>query len=130
LSNCGLRNGEPIKTGFHYEIDRYTWYRQEDDHWVELSECAYVKRFETWLLVEEDCSETDVGEAGVRAALRRASEVLEQKRFVRDTELNARVRYSRKAHALTGEIVCGECGGVGLHSCVCGLSRNLSEGGK
>lgn len=84
MGNCGLRYDEQIKTGFHYQIGDCTWYRQHAEHWIEQSSGAYVRRFETWLLVEQDCSETDVGEAGIKAALRYATEVLARKRALRE----------------------------------------------
>lgn len=90
----GLRDGETVKCEFHYKIGRYTWYRQNADHWVELGESAYVKRFEVWLLTEEGYAETSLGEGtgceavGVKRALRLASEVLEQKRADRDAAVD------------------------------------------
>lgn len=101
MANCGLRNDEQIKTEFHYNIGRYTWYRQDYDHWIELRVCAYVKRFETWLLVQDDYSETDVGERGVKAALTAASETLEQKRHAREVELADQIRRVPKQRAIS-----------------------------
>lgn len=44
MGNCGLRAGEQIKTGFHYQIGDCTWYRQHAEHWIEQSSGAYVRR--------------------------------------------------------------------------------------
>lgn len=97
----GLRPGEEVKTGFHYRMGDYVWYRQDSDHWVEVSKCAYVSRYETWLLVEEDHTETDVGEGGIKNALRYASEVLKAKQIKVDTEINSRVRSARRSRLAT-----------------------------
>lgn len=99
MGNCGLRDDELIKTGFHYQIGDCTWYRQHAEHWIEQSSGAYVRRFETWLLVEQDYSETDVGEAGIKAALRYATEVLARKRAAHETALDARIRKARRNYA-------------------------------